>query len=76
MPMVPWAPRFAPLFRTSIICTSIIGTRLCTPRSVLALRPEDMTCSVYLLCGKIAPDFAGVELNVGGGTIGDAVRLC
>jgi hypothetical protein len=38
-------------------------------RSVLALSPQDIVPAAYLASGRIAPDYAGLELNVGGGTV-------
>ncbi|KAK9865080.1 hypothetical protein WJX84_011403 [Apatococcus fuscideae] len=42
-------------------------------RSILALSPEDMLPAVYLTCGKIAPEYENLELNVGGSTVAAAI---
>lgn len=42
-------------------------------RTLLALSPGDMVQAVYLVCGKIAPEYEGLELNVGGSTISGAL---
>ncbi|GMH43726.1 hypothetical protein BSKO_11648 [Bryopsis sp. KO-2023] len=42
-------------------------------RSVLALSPEHLLETVYLTCGKIAPDHVGGELNVGGNIVSVAI---
>jgi hypothetical protein len=34
-------------------------------RSVLALGPQDLVAVAYLATGKVAPDYEGIELNVG-----------
>lgn len=44
-----------------------------TFRTVLALCPEDLVYTAYLLMGKIAPDYEGIELNVGGATVSGAI---
>ncbi|KAL6766970.1 LIG6 [Auxenochlorella protothecoides x Auxenochlorella symbiontica] len=43
-------------------------------RSVLALSPDDLVATAYLATGKVAPDYEGLELSVGGGTVGAAIR--
>ena len=42
-------------------------------RSVLALSPEDLTAISYLSVGKIASEYEGIELNVGGATVTAAI---
>ena len=42
-------------------------------RAILASTPDDLLPAVYLTMGKVAPDHDGVELNVGGKTVSDAV---
>lgn len=43
-------------------------------RSVLAVSPpEDLAATAYLAVGKIAPDYEGMELNIGGSTVAAAV---
>lgn len=43
-------------------------------RSVLAIAPDHLLETVYLACGKIAPDHLGVELNVGGSIV--SLSIC
>jgi hypothetical protein len=43
---------------------------------VLALTPEDLLPAAYLALGRVAADHAGLELSVGGGTVGAALRAC
>lgn len=42
-------------------------------RSVLAICPEDLEAVAYLTVGKLAPDYAGVDLQVGGATVSSAI---
>lgn len=42
-------------------------------RSVLALSPEDLEAVAYLTVGKLAPDYAGIDLQVGGATVSSAI---
>lgn len=42
-------------------------------RSVLALCPEDLEPVAYLTVGKLAPDYAGCDLQVGGATVSSAI---
>ncbi|KFM27440.1 DNA ligase 1 [Auxenochlorella protothecoides] len=41
---------------------------------VMALSPDDLVATAYLATGKVAPDYEGLELSVGGGTVGAAIR--
>lgn len=41
--------------------------------AVMVLSPADLEVAVFLTVGKIAPDFEGVELQVGGSTVSSAV---
>lgn len=51
-----------------------IGDVFCNMfRSVLALSPDELVQVAYLTTGKIAPDYKGQELNVGGATVAAAV---
>uniref|UniRef100_A0A6A7FQV1 DNA ligase n=2 Tax=Hirondellea gigas TaxID=1518452 RepID=A0A6A7FQV1_9CRUS len=34
-------------------------------RSIIVLSPDDLLCTIYLCLNKVAPAFAGLELNVG-----------
>lgn len=43
-------------------------------RSVLAIAPEYLLETVYLACGKVAPDHSGIELNVGGSIV--SLSIC
>ena len=45
-----------------------------TFRSVLALSPADLVAAAYLATGKVAPDYEGMELNVGGSS--GSVKTC
>lgn len=38
------------------------------------LYAEDLLPAAYLVCGKIAPEHEGLELNVGGSIISAAIR--
>ena len=42
--------------------------RLCNPSGV-----EDILPAAYLVTGKLAPDYEGVEMNVGGSIVSGAV---
>ena len=42
-------------------------------RSILRLSPEDTLAAVYLTTGKIAPAHEGIELNIGGAAVCDAI---
>lgn len=42
-------------------------------RSVLALASQDLEAVAYLTVGKLAPDFAGIDLQVGGATVSSAI---
>lgn len=42
-------------------------------RSVLALTPEDLPLTAFLAVGKIAPDYEGIELSIGGSTVASAI---
>ncbi|PSR94581.1 DNA ligase I [Coniella lustricola] len=42
-------------------------------RQVLRLTPEDMVPTVLLMCNKLAPDFAGIELGIGESSIMKAI---
>eukprot|EP00892_Ulva_mutabilis_P010604 jgi/Ulvmu1/7916/UM004_0148.1 len=42
-------------------------------RSVLALCPEDLEAVAYLTVGKLAPDYAACDLQVGGATVSSAI---
>ncbi|KAK3285179.1 hypothetical protein CYMTET_7194 [Cymbomonas tetramitiformis] len=44
-----------------------------TFRSLLALSPQDLTPAVYLTINKLAPDYEGVDLNVGGSIVSSAI---
>ncbi|GAB4816048.1 hypothetical protein N2152v2_003094 [Parachlorella kessleri] len=44
-----------------------------TFRSVLALSAADLVPAAYLATGKVAPDYEGMELNVGGSTVSAAI---
>eukprot|EP01026_Neomeris_dumetosa_P071609 TRINITY_DN72487_c0_g1_i1.p1 TRINITY_DN72487_c0_g1~~TRINITY_DN72487_c0_g1_i1.p1 ORF type:complete len:209 (+),score=23.55 TRINITY_DN72487_c0_g1_i1:84-710(+) len=41
--------------------------------NVIKYNKEDLVAAVYLLCGKIAPDYAKVDLNVGGSSVVNAI---
>lgn len=42
-------------------------------RQVLRLTPEDMVPTVLLMCNKLAPDYAGIELGIGESSIMKAI---
>ena len=42
-------------------------------RSILRLSPDDTLPAVYLATGRIAPAHQGIELNVGGAAVCDAI---
>jgi hypothetical protein len=42
-------------------------------RSILRLSPKDTLAAVYLTTGKIAPAHEGIELNIGGAAVCDAI---
>jgi hypothetical protein len=42
-------------------------------RAVMQHSPEDLESTVYLTLGKIAPDYEGGELNIGGSTVSSAI---
>jgi hypothetical protein len=43
-------------------------------RSVAALSPQDLLPSALLVLGKVGPDHEGVEVNVGGAMVGQALE--
>lgn len=45
-------------------------------RAVMLLTPDDLEATAYLTVGKLAPDYEGVELQVGGATVASAVVDC
>jgi DNA ligase N terminus len=45
-------------------------------RAIMLLSPEDLEAAAYLTVGKIAADYDGVELQVGGATVVSAVVDC
>jgi len=42
-------------------------------RSLLALSPEDLRAAVYLTVNKLAPEYEGVEQNLGPSTVKNAI---
>ena len=42
-------------------------------RSVLDIAPQDILKASYLFLGRLAPDYHGVELNIGGSTVATAM---
>lgn len=42
-------------------------------RAVLAHSPADLVATAYLTIGKIAPDYEGGELNIGGSIVSSAI---
>ena len=42
-------------------------------RSVLAISPNDLQKACYLFLGRLAPDYHGIELNVGSSTVATAM---
>ena len=42
-------------------------------RSILRLSPQDTLAAAYLATGKIAPAHQGVDLNVGGAAVCEAI---
>lgn len=42
-------------------------------RSLLALSPEDLRAAVYLTVNKLAPDYEGVDQNLGPSTVRAAI---
>jgi hypothetical protein len=42
-------------------------------RAVMQQSPQDLEAVVYLTLGKIAPDYEGGELNIGGSTVSAAI---
>lgn len=45
-------------------------------RAVMLLSPDDLQAAAYLACGKVAAEYEGVELQVGGSTVVSAVVDC
>ena len=45
-------------------------------RTIMLLSPHDLEAAAYLTVGKLAPDYEGVELQVGGATVAAAVADC
>lgn len=42
-------------------------------RSILTISPNDLKSACYLLLGRLAPDYHGIELNVGSSTVATAM---
>lgn len=42
-------------------------------RSTLKLSPEDLIPTAYLFLGRLAPDYEGLELNIGGSSVASAM---
>lgn len=45
-------------------------------RAVMLLAPTDLEAAALLTVGKLAADYEGVELHVGGSTVASAVMDC
>jgi DNA ligase 1 len=45
-------------------------------RAVMALSPDDLEVVAYLTVGKLAPEYEGVDLQVGGSTVASAIMDC
>ena len=48
-------------------------TRTHACRSVLALAPGDLVAGLYLMTGRIAPEYDGLTLNAGGASVAGAL---
>jgi DNA ligase-1 len=42
-------------------------------RSILILSKDDIIKAAYLFLGRLAPDYKGIELNIGGSTVSSAI---
>lgn len=42
-------------------------------RSILILSKDDILKAAYLFLGRLAPDYVGIELNIGGSTVSSAI---
>ena len=45
-------------------------------RAVMLHAPQHLEAAAYLTVGKLAPEYEGVELQVGGATVVAAVEAC
>lgn len=71
----PYA-HIARAFETMESTTKRIAISVCltnTLRSILALCPKDLKNACYLLLGRLAPDYHGIELNIGSSTVATAM---